>query len=444
MAGEWATDCVALIQNFFQAVIDAIRGDDDDRAISLLRGLQEPNETHLGLSRGRSRGRALGPDSAADIWEALNESEATRTGLLAHLEDTALLVHGIGPDIVSDIATNLIRAPLVEYTQSMSSYYGIPLTQGVATGRLWDPAAEDWTPGRIAPLPLAGNQRLLLIPKSIVRFQLDYDRDEYLSNFILPQLEHREIAANTELVRTIKYNGHKKVTKKDLVAKYGAKKADIIRVTLEEAAAGTDLLAQYRRTKDATPGLQPSDLIISSLTGASPPDWDALVRSLAAIAPGAAGADAYHDAVERLLTAIFSESLTMPRKEYPIHDGRKRIDIAYSNAGVRDFFSWAAQHYPAANVFVECKNYRGDPANPELDQLAGRFSPTRGKLGFLCCRDFQNKDLFVRRCRDTARDDRGFIIALDDADITELATRRRDGTNGPVTTFLRHRFDELT
>ena len=100
------------------------------------------------------------------------------------------------------------------------------------------------------------------MPKAIVRQQLEYDTDEYLHKFILPHLEFREISANTELVRTIKYNGSKKVAKKDLIAKYGGKKDDIIRVTLEQAAGDVDLLAQYRATKDKKRDRRPA-----------PPNW---------------------------------------------------------------------------------------------------------------------------------------------------------------------------
>lgn len=96
MRGEWAHECIALIQDFFQTVIDAIRSGHKAHAIELISGLCEPNETRLGLSSGVPRGRALGPGSAEITWDALQRSEATRTGLLMHLEDTALLVRGVG------------------------------------------------------------------------------------------------------------------------------------------------------------------------------------------------------------------------------------------------------------------------------------------------------------------------------------------------------------
>ena len=74
---------------------------------------------------------------------------------------------------------------------------------------------------------------------------------------------------------------------------------------------------------------------------------------------------------------------------------------------------------PCAFVVIECKNYNAEPANPELDQLSGRFALQRGKLGLLCCRHFRNRETFLNRCRDTFRDDRGLIIPIDDDTIKE-------------------------
>ncbi|HEY0388417.1 MAG TPA: hypothetical protein VGC71_08245 [Gaiellales bacterium] len=47
----------------------------------------------------------------------LEASEAVQTVMLEDLEDSILLVRGIGYDIVSDITTNVIREPLIRYTE---------------------------------------------------------------------------------------------------------------------------------------------------------------------------------------------------------------------------------------------------------------------------------------------------------------------------------------
>ena len=65
--------------------------------------------------------------------------------------------------------------------------------------------------------------------------------------------------------------------------------------------------------------------------------------------------------------------------KYP-HRYNMRLHL-YSNIAHKGFFNYIGLHYPVANVIIECKNYTGDPVNPELDQLAGRFSPSRGVFG---------------------------------------------------------------
>ena len=100
------------------------------------------------------------------------------------------------------------------------------------------------------------------------------------------------------------------------------------------------------------------------------PDWAALLQAVREVPRGRADADRFHAAVEQLLAALFYPSLVSPRSEFPIHEGRKRIDITFTNVDTVRFFHWVGNHHSASHIFVECKNYTGDPANPELDQIS--------------------------------------------------------------------------
>jgi len=182
---------------------------------------------------------------------------------------------------------------------------------------------------------------------------------------------------------------------------------------------------------------------IANLEGASAPDWDQLLQAVLRVSAGRDEAARYEKAIEGLLTALLYPNLTNPIAQHRIHDGRKIIDITYTNMAINGFFKWVATHHPASHVFVECKNYGREIGNPELDQLSGRFAPSRGKLGLLVCRSFEDKNLFAQRCRDTARDSRGFVLPVDDDDLRLLVDARKNETLYSDWPLLRDRFQQL-
>jgi transposase InsO family protein len=105
----------------------------------------------------------------------------------------------------------------------------------------------------------------------------------------------------------------------------------------------------------------------------------------------------------------------------------------YTNAAQSGFFwrAHTAHNIASRQIMVECKNYSKDPANPEIDQLSGRFGANRGKLGMMLYRTVEDYDRLCTRCRDTAQDDRGFMLPLGDEQVLEYlnliaADRRAD------------------
>jgi len=156
-------------------------------------------------------------------------------------------------------------------------------------------------------------------------------------------------------------------------------------------------------------------------------DLTKLVERATRIRPGSRDAHLYHRAVEDAVTAIFRYSLTDLVHEHEIHEGRKRIDFTMRNFARYGFFrGFPAHEWKGELVICECKNYSNDVKNEEIDQLRGRFAPHRGTLGILFCRHIRNRSLFEARCRDVVEDRAGWIIGVDDSDLTQLAVAGAD------------------
>lgn len=220
---------------------------------------------------------------------------------------------------------------LISYTQETCKYYEIPLEAGVASGPIWDVERETWTQ-EFVELPVAAASKLLLVPKSIVRWRPEYDPNEYYNLYLLEHLRQVELSANSGLVEVLK-SGRRVVTDKNLRKKYGTGKSTIIR----ETAKAPELLEDYRRAKQQNPALPLNHMQLADTTGSEKPSWDRRLQEVKAIDPGPDGADSYLRSVEALLSELFYPALVNPRREFKVHEGRKRIDIAYTNVAAEGF-----------------------------------------------------------------------------------------------------------
>lgn len=415
LRSPWGNDLSSLLQTFFDTILRLIHSGDHSKAQQLLSSLNERNEFHLGYSSGESKGHGFGTGSAETVWGALSKSNAAVTGLLKDLEDTALLIPGIGTDMISDAVCNIIRGPLIKYTQDMCVYYGIPLTPDVASGPVWNPQSERWEESLI-PLPMTDHGKVILVPKILVRYRLSYQYDEYYRHYILPEMQEEHLRARSPLVEVLR-DGSERVTKKSLIEKYGNDKLAVV----EQTKVRPNILQEYKDQKSAQPSKPLTQEQLCEIEATDLPNLEPLIDELKALPTGRDTATKYEDLIEKILSVIFYPSLCNPIKQHNIHDGRKRIDLTYTNEAKYGFFYWLSMHYPCPLIFVECKNYGKEAGNPEIDQLAGRFSPSRGQVGLLICRTIENKELMYRRCSDTTNDKRGYMLALDDEDIFALA-----------------------
>ena len=437
LQSNWEHACVSSIQDFFGHVLTLIRTGEDDEAISLLSTLREPNETHLGLSRGRSKGRGMGVASAERVWASLSQSVAVKTGLLRDLEDTVLLVPKVSVDIVSDITTNIIRRQLIEYTQEMARQEGIPLSPGIESGPLWNSLKKCWEQ-EFTELPMTSEGKLLLVPKIIVRQTPFYSIDKYLRHYLLVDLQRAHENANTHLV-TILRDGRRKFHKSDIIDEVGGTKKDIIEETLKSPSS----LERYRNDmKDESfDPLDHDDL--ADVSSSKRLDWQKLLQNVLSLDTGKADAGKYEKAVEALINALFYPDIVYPQSQHMLDNGKQRVDITYNNEGKDGFFKWLLASYPSQHVFVECKNYKDDPKNPELAQILMRMSPSRGKFGLLICRKIKDKKRLVERCKDAVKSQASYVLPLDDQGLTDLVNYREKEADFQEWILLRQLFRDI-
>lgn len=430
----WAVDAHGTIISFFDRIIQAIRDGDRAKAKELLSFLREPNETRFGYSKGKPQGAGIGHFQADQLLKALESSSAVRTGFLRNLEEAELMVEGISWDKMSDLTTNIIRRHLADYTKDQCVLHGVE-THAVALAPCYHPDSGSWVSDYL-DLPVVDGSPVLLVPKVIARYDPAYDHQEYYGQFVLTFLRAEHLRAGSSLVHVFK-NGRRTVFKKDLRARFPGTKENLFQFSKDNP----EVLREYREELERLEAAKDSEVDQEDERVLA----EMLARALQAIPAGSEDASAYHNLIVGLVEFVFFPSLGFPRKEKEIHQGRKRIDIVMEN-GARDGIFLRLhrnRNLPCAFVAMECKNYRTEVGNPELDQLAGRFSPNRGQIGFLACRRFEDRDLFVERCRDTFRDQRGLIVPLDDRTVLEFLECIRDGKRSTVDDRIAHLVDEI-
>lgn len=432
---NWSLEATLTLRSFFQQVVDLIRNEDEEAAKELFDHLHEPNSTCLGMSIGNPRGRGVGNQDTDKIYESLLRSRAIQTGLIQDIEDNILFVDNFGKDKLSDMTTNIITKHLIQYTTNQCNLHNIPLTEGVSSGYFWNRQQNEWEAEHTAML-VVNDQKILLVPKGIVSFSKGYTPDKYYNHFVLDFLQNEHLRLQSALVQR-KNNGTRFVTKASLKESNPQSKDFLRRFTQDHP----EVLEQFKDETDikSLANLEITDINIRQIT-------QDLIARLQAIPSGSEQASNFHNIIIGILEIIFYPNLINPVKEREIHEGRKRIDISFDNASKTGIFRRLSENHNIAcpYIFIECKNYSSDIANPELDQIGGRFSVNRGRVGFIVCRQIDNLALFIERCRDTYRDGRGLIVPLVDADIVSLLQNYNDWNPEFTERFLSDRIREIT
>lgn len=418
---EWFVEANNEIIDFFDLLLTKVKTGDERTALRMLKVCKEPKGTSLGFSKDGD-GSGIGADYAAKLYQALRESKLTVDDNISDIGECELFVEGIGSDRVSDMTIGILKMRLIEYTQNICCRYGIEMRQGTAMSDVWNPKTKR-VESEYYEMPVIDNVPRILIPKLIVRYRMSYNSDKFYNSYVLDFLKAEHEEANTSLVAMLQ-NGKKIVYKKTLKDQPEYKKTK--KFLYDMAKEHPNILDTYKNDikksdeyvyERGIDDLNPSPAYFSQ---------NDLIGKLKNIPVGRDNANEYHETILDIVSGLFMPSLISAVKENDINEGRKRIDIVANNVSREGFFYRLSNHYgiKCPFVLIECKNYSDDIANPEIDQMLGRFSDKRGNFGIICCRGIDDKAKLLKRCKDILNDQQKYIIVLTDDDIVNLINNR--------------------
>ena len=427
LESQWSISADETIKNFFNTVVNMIIENKKEGAIELFEFMSEPKETCLGLSKsGTTNGKGVGNSNADEIIEGIIKSGVIEEGLVKNIEDIIVFVDNVGKDKLSDMVTNLIRYHLLQYTKKQCEIWGFPMTE-MESLPYWNPQINDWDTTITQHLMIDG-RNILLVPKFIVSKIDIFSSATYNWFFAIEEVRNEHLERRSALVKYRKYkNGREKYScsKKDVNnyigtqinnGQYMSRKDFLRKFTLEKPYIFENFVAQSSKKIKPMTHEEMEEFVDSIDIDIL---IDNLVNQLSNINTGREAATEYHMFIRDVLELLFYPYLVNPSVEEVIHDGRKRIDIVLENNSKAGFFHNLHNigRVFCPYVYIECKNYGQEVANPEIDQLAGRFSDYRGKFGILMCRSVMDRERLIKRCQDTYKDGRGLIIPLLDEDI---------------------------
>lgn len=427
------------LRSYFECLLRALRENRMVDAEELFSHLGESNEICLGFSRTKPQGKGMGPTDASKIFGSLKDSPALRTGIMEDIEDFRIFVENVDKDKMSDMTANIIKKQLIDYTQAQCAIWGISLTTSVPSGFYWDRSSNAWE-NNYTEMLIVDRRKILLVPKRLVSFSTEYTPQKYMQHFVLNFLQNEQLRLNGPLVQRRKDKKRTPyVTKKSIREQEqlddSIDKKWLADFTEKHPEVFNDFRKQTRLKISAVSNAEISAEPLQKICSF-------LIDRLKAIPAGSDNATVYHRTIVGILELLFYPYLCNPVIEQEIHEGRKRIDIVFDNCAESGFFFRLCNTHsiPSRFIMVECKNYSRDVANPEIDQIGGRFSPNRGQMGIIACRSVDDMQKLIDRCSDTYKDSRGLIIPLVDDDFCELLKYKAEKNEQAIDDFVQMRF----
>jgi len=378
----------------------------------------EVDEIGFGYSDGRIKGSGLGQQLNQLLADTLAASEPLQERGLRHVEELQLVSIGVGADRVSDIAANVLKVYLIDYTQKQAGLWGIPLTAAMPIAHYFDFESWEWSDGYfdLPKNPVTGCP-ILLVPRRIVRLLPWINYDDFVGH------EFKMFLRPSPTQRLPRYPGMAKQERLQLT------KQEVVKFTRTRLT----LLDQYIGSKEREgtqeePILRSDQIFLDSENQLG----ERFISRLDSLPVGRTAASDYQRLVFEIFNYLFEPELTDGKMEVETYQGTERRDIIYTNEAETSFWGYVRTTYNSLLVMFENKNVEKVELE-HINQTASYLGVRLGMLGFIVTRKSPG-DNIIRKTysifNDTPSTPRKIILILSDEDL-KLMVRLKQENRSP-------------
>jgi hypothetical protein len=402
----------SLIVQAFNRGIEYIRNGDPERA-AVLFDFPEVEEIGFGYAEKNKKGSGVGTYLRQLIIETITDSPALQERGLRHIEEMQLVSLDIAQDRTSDIAANLLKEFLIDYTQKQCGLWDIQLVSGAPVNHIFDFESATWYDGYFdLPVSPVENSPILFVPRRIVRalpwinYQ-DFFRMEFSAYLRAKRVKGHLATKSSSQTRA------RKISKEQAIA---VARKDIERIDRYVAA-------KEASSDEAQPGMNYLD------TSQVVTEADTLKSRLAQLEPGTRDAGKYQRVVLEILNFLFSPELINGELEAGTVEGTERRDIIFTNDSDQTFWSYLRTEHSSFLIMFEVKNTK-KLDNFYFNQVSTYLGDRLGRLGFIVTRhaleEAQEKKAFSIYNDSTPRK---IILTLSDADMCTMIDMKCQGSD---------------
>lgn len=210
-------DAQQYINLFMTELLASIQNQVDTRSSYLCSKFNEPNGTRLGYSKVKKDGSGAGSHLAEIFLQELkNIRDIIKLGIFKYLEECQLLCNELRYDRISDITINIVKLPLIQFTQAQCSKHGIKIRKTKSTISYFCVKTDSWKKDHFE-LPHIDNSEnfIILIPKTFIPKIPTYNPMYFYNNTAQEHFKKQAIIKNDSCI-SMDRKGNIQVLSKDL------------------------------------------------------------------------------------------------------------------------------------------------------------------------------------------------------------------------------------